>query len=90
MFRPGDNPKNNCVVYSKYYYISSYNQYKPMDILQCPDEAKYLIKDKKSCIDECKNKILILKKKKMENGKIQIKEKEKLDLKKKKKMKKVK
>ena len=54
MFRPGDNPKNNCVVYSKYYYISSYNQYKPMDILQCPDEAKYLIKDKKSCIDECK------------------------------------
>ena len=53
MFRPGNNPKNNCVVYSEFYYISSYNQYKALDILQCPDEAKYLIKDKKSCIDDC-------------------------------------
>jgi hypothetical protein len=24
-----------------------------LDILQCPDEAKYVIKDKKSCIDDC-------------------------------------
>ena len=53
MFRPGNNPKNNCVVYSEFYYLSSYNQYKPLDILQCPDEAKYVIKDKKSCIDDC-------------------------------------
>ena len=54
MFRPGLNPKNNCVVYSEYYYISSYDQYKSLAVLQCPDEARYTIKDKKSCIDDCK------------------------------------
>ena len=27
MFRPFNNPYNNCVVYSDYYYISSYNKY---------------------------------------------------------------
>ena len=54
MFRPGDNPYNNCVVYSKYYYTSSYNQYKGLDVYQCPEEAKYYIKEKKSCIDDCK------------------------------------
>ena len=25
MFRPGNNPYNNCVAYSEFYYISSYN-----------------------------------------------------------------
>ena len=54
MFRPEDNPKNNCVVYSEFYYISSYNQYKSLDIYQCPEESKYRIKGKKSCIDDCK------------------------------------
>ena len=54
MFRPGDNPHNNCVVYSEFYYIDSYNQYKSMDILQCPEEAKYLVKDKNYCISDCK------------------------------------
>ena len=53
MFRPGENPKNNCVVYSEYYYISPYGQYKPLEILQCPEEAKLVIKDKNSCIDDC-------------------------------------
>ena len=53
MFRPGENPKNNCVVYSEYYYLNPYNQYKPMDSLQCPEESKYIIKKKKSCIDDC-------------------------------------
>ena len=53
MFRPGNNPKNNCVVYSEYYYISPYNQFKPLNVFQCPDESKYMIKDKKSCIDDC-------------------------------------
>ena len=50
----GDNPHNNCVAYSEYHYISPYNQYKSLDIYQCPEEAKYYIKEKKSCIDDCK------------------------------------
>ena len=54
MFRPGENPHNNCVVYSEFYYIDSYDQYKSMDILQCPEEAKYLVKDKNYCISDCK------------------------------------
>ena len=54
MLRPGDNPYNNCVVYSEFYYMSAYNQFKSLDIYQCPEEAKYYIKGKKSCIDDCK------------------------------------
>ena len=54
MFRPYDNPHNNCVVYSEFYYISSYNQYKALDVYQCPEEAKYYLRDKKACIDDCK------------------------------------
>ena len=54
MFRPGYNPYNNCVAYSEFYYISSYNQYKSLPIYQCPEEAKYYIKKRKSCIDDCK------------------------------------
>ena len=54
MFRPGENPHNNCVAYSEFYYINSYNQYKSLNKLNCPEEAKYLIKEKKSCIYDCK------------------------------------
>ena len=54
MFRPYDNPHNNCVVYSEFYYISSYNQYKALDVYQCPEEAKYYLRDKKACINDCK------------------------------------
>ena len=58
MLRPGDNPKNNCVVYSEYYYLSPYNEYKPLNSPQCPEEAKYQINDEKnnktSCIYDCK------------------------------------
>ena len=55
MLRPMDNPKNNCIAYSEYYYFtSSYNQIKSLSVYQCPEEAKYMIKDKKSCIDDCK------------------------------------
>ena len=54
MFRPGENPKNNCVVYSEYYYISPYGQYKALDVLQCPEEAKFILKERNSCIDDCK------------------------------------
>jgi len=54
MFRPGYNPKNNCVAYSEYYIIDAYNRYKSLDILNCPEDAKYFIKEKKSCIYDCK------------------------------------
>ena len=53
MFRPGNNTFNNCVAYSQFYFMSSYNQFKSLEIYQCPEEAKYYIKDKKSCIDNC-------------------------------------
>ena len=57
MLRPGHNPYNNCVVYSEFYYLSAYNEYKPLQSPQCPEEAKYTIKDemnKTSCIFDCK------------------------------------
>ena len=56
MFRPGDNPYNNCVVYSNFYYITPYDQYKALNTLQCPDESKYLVRngDKNYCIYDCK------------------------------------
>ena len=56
MFRPWENPYNNCVVYSDYYYISPYNQYKPLNSLQCPEESKYIVKNnnKSYCIYDCK------------------------------------
>ena len=55
MFRPGDNPYNNCVVYSDFYYITPYNQYKALDVLQCPEESKYLVRNgnKSYCIYDC-------------------------------------
>ena len=53
MFRPGNNVYNNCVAYSEFYYISNYNQYKSLAVYQCPEEAKYYIKERKSCIDNC-------------------------------------
>ena len=42
-----EDPNNNCVAYSEYYYINDYNQYKTLNVLNCPEEAKYVIKDKK-------------------------------------------
>ena len=57
ILRPGDNPYNNCVVYSEYYYISEYNEYKPLESPQCPEQAKYTIKNdqnKTFCIFDCK------------------------------------
>ena len=57
MLRPGPNPTNNCVVYSQYYYLSAYNEYKPLDSPLCPEEAKYTIiyeNNKTSCIFDCR------------------------------------
>ena len=57
MFRPGENPYNNCVVASEFYYLSPYNEYKPLKIPQCPEVAKYKIKNENNqtyCIYDCK------------------------------------
>ena len=54
MLRPGHNPKNNCVAYTEFYYFDAYNRFKSLNSLNCPEEAKYVIKEKKSCIDDCK------------------------------------
>ena len=57
MFRPGDNPYNNCVVKSEFYYLSPYKEYKPLSIPQCPEIAKFKIKNNKNqiyCIYDCK------------------------------------
>ena len=58
MFRPGENPHNNCVVYSDFYYLSPYGEYKPLNSPQCPEEAKFKIKNeedqKVACIYDCK------------------------------------
>ena len=54
IFRPWDNPYNNCVVNTTYYYRNSYEQYKALKVFQCPEEAKFTIKEKNSCINDCK------------------------------------
>ena len=52
-FRPDNSPANNCVANCTFYYISPFGQYKCLDILQCPEEAKLLIKEKNICTDDC-------------------------------------
>ena len=54
MLRPGYNPRNNCVVFSEFYYLSAYDQYKALEVFQCPEEAKYRIKEKNYCTYDCK------------------------------------
>ena len=44
----------NCVAKCPYFYINSYNQYKCIDHLPCPKEAKYFINNTNQCIDNCK------------------------------------
>ena len=53
MFRPRYNPNHNCVIY---YYLSPYNEYKPLDSPMCPEVANYtLVKDNITfCIYDCK------------------------------------
>ena len=57
MFRPGNNSYNNCVVYSEFYYLSAYDEYKTLNSPQCPEEAKFTVMEdnnKISCIYDCK------------------------------------
>ena len=52
--KPEGFPKNNCVADCPYYYFNSYNQYKCVEKLPCPNEAKLLIVNKTKCISDCK------------------------------------
>ena len=54
MLKPGYNPKNICVEYSEFYYISN-GEYHPLSIYQCPLEANFYIRNKSACIDYCFN-----------------------------------
>ena len=42
------------MAFSEYYYLDSYGQYKGLNSLKCPEEAKYVIKEKNMCIFDCK------------------------------------
>ena len=54
MFRPDNNPKGNCITNCKYFYYFTFaGQYKCTAYPKCPDEAKYFIKEKNKCVDEC-------------------------------------
>ena len=52
-----ENPgSTNCVVSCKnFYYYTSYGQYKCSSNPQCPEEKNLLIREKKKCVDSCKD-----------------------------------
>ena len=52
--KPEGFPINNCVADCPYYYYNVYDQYKCVEQLPCPNEAKLLIKEKNKCTDDCK------------------------------------
>ena len=55
IFRPDVKNSTNCVENCKYYYYISYGKYSCTNNNQCPTQANLLIKEKKRCIDSCKN-----------------------------------
>ena len=53
---PEKEGSTNCVVSCKnFYYITSYGQYKCSSNPQCPEEKNLLIREKKKCVESCKN-----------------------------------
>ena len=55
IFRPDVKNSTNCVENCKYYYYIIYGKYSCTNNNQCPSQANFLIKEKKRCIDSCKN-----------------------------------
>ena len=56
MKRPEIGETKECVVKCTYsYYYTSYGQYKCHNTSQCPEDAKYLVREKNKCVDDCKN-----------------------------------
>ena len=52
--KPYGSPKNNCVIKCEYYLINAYEQYRCLSSFPCPEEAPYMIEDKKACLFDCK------------------------------------
>ena len=63
MFRPLDNPKNNCISKNLNIYIDAYGNIKNLKNSQCPEDALYKIINNKTkeykvlCIYDCKESI---------------------------------
>ena len=53
ILKPYGSPKNNCVIECDYYLINAYEQYKCLTSFPCPEEAPYMIEDKKACMFDC-------------------------------------
>ena len=53
---PDLEESSNCLLECPFlYYYNSYGKYKCSPTLNCPDESKLLIKEKKKCVDTCEN-----------------------------------
>ena len=52
-FKPFLEPKHNCVINCSYYSRNAYEQYKCLSGYPCPEEAPYMIEDKRACIYDC-------------------------------------
>jgi hypothetical protein len=53
ILKPYGSPKNNCVIECDYYLINAYEQYKCISNFPCPEEAPYMLEDKKACLFNC-------------------------------------
>ena len=51
--KPIGEPIHNCVINCTYYAFTSYEQYKCIEKLPCPDYSSLFIKEKNRCIDVC-------------------------------------
>ena len=51
--KPFGEEKNNCVTNCTYYSRNAYEQYKCLSSFPCPEEAPYMIEDKKACVFSC-------------------------------------
>ena len=53
ILKPYGSPKNNCVIECDYFLINAYEQYKCIESFPCPEEAPYMVEDKKACLFNC-------------------------------------
>ena len=64
MFRPGNNPGNNCVAENDYVYLDAYGNVKNLPNSNCREEAPYKIRDENTnkimCVNNCKDSIKYL------------------------------
>ena len=51
--KPFGESRQNCVINCTYYIRNAYEQYKCLSSYPCPEEAPYMIEDKRACIYDC-------------------------------------